>query len=156
MAKNYTCRQLLNPSPVEVQQLASLQTAIFNGIRSRRVAALLHLAKVDPGRNMIFIAEQNEEIIGFIQLQACKQNNQWINRGMGVADRYRRQGVGSSLLSLAIEFARQKGASAIISYTDKENTPSLTLHEQNGFQKVLSLHPQPELRFRLRHSLVQG
>ena len=103
---------------------------------------------------MIFVAEHNKEIIGFIHFQACKKNNQWLNRGMGVATQYRRQGVGSSLLSLAIEFARQKKAAAIISYTDKDNTPSLTLHEQIGFKKDLLSHPQPELRYRLCLFLV--
>ena len=103
---------------------------------------------------MIFVAELNEKIIGFIHLQSCKKNNQWLNRGMGVEARYRRQGVGSILLSLAINFARQKGAAAVISYTDKENTPSLTLHEQIGFKKDLLHRPQPELRYRLCLSLV--
>ena len=121
---------------------------------TRRVAGLQRLATINSGRDTIFVAEQNEEIIGFIRLQACKRNNHWINRGMGVAVRYRRQGVGSSLLSLAIEFARQKGAAAVISYTDKENIPSLTLHERIGFKKDILSRPQPELRYRLCLSLV--
>jgi L-amino acid N-acyltransferase YncA len=145
---------LQKPSPLEIQQLATLQTAIFNGIRSRRVADLQRLATMNSGRDTIFVAEQNEKIIGFIHLQACKKDSQWINRGMGVTARYRRQGVGSSLLSLAIEFARQKGASAVISYTDKNNIPSLSLHEQIGFKKNLLSHSQPELRYRLCLSLV--
>ncbi len=154
MPGTFNCRRLQNPSPAEVQKLATLQTAVFNGTRSRRVAGLQRLAIMDPGRDIIFVAEQNEEIIGFIHLQACKKNNQWTNRGMGVAARYRRQGVGSSLLSLAIEFARRKGAAAVISYTDKDNIPSLTLHQRIGFKKDLLSHPQPELRYRLRLSLV--
>ncbi|MEA3547993.1 MAG: GNAT family N-acetyltransferase [Thermodesulfobacteriota bacterium] len=150
----FNCRRLQNPSPAEVQQLATLQTAVFNGTRSRRVAGLQRLATMDPGRDMIFVAEQNKKIIGFIHLQACKKNNQWINRGTGVAARYRRQGIGSSLLSLAIESARRKGAAAVISYTDKDNIPSLTLHERIGFKKDLLSRPQPELRYRLCLSLV--
>lgn len=87
-----------------------------------------------------FIAEDNQDIIGFI---FGVQREWWSGREfyiheMGVKKAYRNQGVGKSLLK-TLENALKSNAVQYVSLLTDRNTPTETFYKTNDFQEITRL-----------------
>ncbi len=149
-ASAIACSRLLEPLEAEIDELALVWASVFSGCRFRRRGILQGVFSGSGRDDAVFGARTEKEIIGFLHLQAARDNSIWCNRGLGVLPAFRRRGVGRELLRAAIVFARGQRADAIISYADKDNAPSLGLHIGLGFKEDFSAPgPGSELRYRL-------
>ena len=146
----YCCSRLQHPAATNIDELARVWAAVFGSCPFRRKDNLQDIFTSSPENNAIFTAG-TDKIIGFIHLQASKDNRVWHNRGIGVLPLYQGQGVGRKLLAKAVSFARQQRITALISYVDKDNSPALALHVRLGFKRDLSPVAQ---RSELRHRLL--
>lgn len=148
----YSCYRMQRPGTAEINELARVWAVVFGSCRFRRKKRLEDIFTAAPPRNnVIFTAMVGEKIIGFVHLQAGKDEAVWHNRGIGVLSSYRRLKMGRILLAKAINFARQLKITAIVSYVDKDNAPALALHVRHGFKRDISL---PGQRSELRHRLL--
>jgi ribosomal protein S18 acetylase RimI-like enzyme len=79
-------------------------------------------------RNLAFVVKSGERVIGF-----CVVWTSSFIKDIVVDGSYRRRGVGSALLSLAIEAMRKRGAQEIALKVDMYNANAQRLYAQFGF-----------------------
>jgi len=79
-------------------------------------------------RNLVFVVKSGERVIGF-----CAVWTSSFIKDIVVDGSYRRRGVGSALLSLAIEAMRKRGAQEIALKVDMYNANAQRLYAQFGF-----------------------
>ena len=85
----------------------------------------------DPDR-AIFCAYVDEELAGEIRLRKHWNGYVYID-SVAVDSNYRRQGVGSSLIERAVEWAKAKELPGIMLETQDINVPACMLYEKCGF-----------------------
>jgi ribosomal protein S18 acetylase RimI-like enzyme len=87
----------------------------------------------------LFIAEENEKVIGFILLQTRKDfftgESQGYISDIAVKKEYEGNGVGRLLLGKAEEWARGKGYQLIVLHTLIGNERAKRIYEKFGFKK---------------------
>ena len=79
-------------------------------------------------RNLAFVAKSGERVIGF-----CLVWTSSFIKDIVVDGSYRRRGIGSALLSLAIEAMRKRGASELALKVDIYNANAQRLYAEFGF-----------------------
>lgn len=88
---------------------------------------------------MIFTAVDNEKIIGFIGLQMCLafESEGKIMRviALAVARDFQKQGVGSSLIQKAEDYAKHNDASVIVLNSGLKRTQAHRFYEKQSFYK---------------------
>lgn len=86
-----------------------------------------------PGQNthLLLVAQQDTDIVGWCRLFPVADTSE-VELGIGVTKAYRNQGIGSSLLYTAINWAREKG-SPIVLQTHKDNAIAHKLFNKFGF-----------------------
>jgi aminoglycoside 6'-N-acetyltransferase I len=90
----------------------------------------------------VLVAERLGEIVGMIELSlrsiadGCASSPVPYIEGWFVAEKARRQGVGSALVRAAENWARERGASEIASDILIENQVSEAAHKKLGFEEV--------------------
>jgi ribosomal protein S18 acetylase RimI-like enzyme len=84
----------------------------------------------------VFVATDEGDIIGFINLRHQKLN--WLTSvyTLAVAKAYHRTGVGKALLELAEERARARGNRGIFLDTTDNNTPAREFYKAVGLQEA--------------------
>ena len=90
---------------------------------------------VDGG--LSFVAEEEDEIIGFVFAQVLHhvynaENLIWVEN-MGVHEYYRRIGIGYKMLQKVLEDGKAKGATVAHSAIQPDNIRSIMLHKKAGF-----------------------
>ena len=81
-----------------------------------------------------FVACRGEEILGYLGLRILAGEAHLTT--IAVKESERRRGVGESLLTWAIEFARQMGASLLTLEVRASNLPARSLYRKYGFVEV--------------------
>jgi ribosomal protein S18 acetylase RimI-like enzyme len=79
-------------------------------------------------RNLAFVAKSGDRVIGF-----CVVWTSSFIKDIVVDGSYRRRGIGSALLSLAIEAMRKRGANELALKVDMYNANAQRLYTQFGF-----------------------
>jgi GNAT superfamily N-acetyltransferase len=83
-----------------------------------------------------FAATLNEEQIGWIELEYEKWNNRMRVWEFLVKEEFRRMGIGSLLMNLAVKVAKEKGARMLVLETQSCNVPAITFYHKQGFNLI--------------------
>ena len=99
----------------------------------------LRLILEQPSRGRIFVLRSANQIIGMINLlftiSTAEGGFVIVLEDLIIAKNFRGQGMGSELLTYAIDYVRQKGFLRITLLTDRVSAGSLTFFEKYGFQR---------------------
>jgi ribosomal protein S18 acetylase RimI-like enzyme len=95
--------------------------------------------RIGRKESVIFLAEQDGMPVGFMQLYPSFTSvgaaKIWILNDLFVDPARRRNGVGSSLLESAANFARQTGAVRLVLSTAVNNLPAQDLYVRHGWAR---------------------
>jgi DNA-binding MarR family transcriptional regulator/GNAT superfamily N-acetyltransferase len=111
------------------------------------------VGKIISKGGMVFFAKLDGEVVGTCAL--FKQGPKEFKLGkMGVIPRAQGQQVGRCLLAVALDYARQKGASAVFLHTNPKLTAATNLYRSAGFVEVPvdpahDEHHRPSIKMRL-------
>lgn len=104
-----------------------------------RAAREFLLARFNHGESVLFIAHEQNTPIGFTQLypsfSSVSLSRIFVLNDLFVHERGRRRGVGSKLISAAIEFGRSLGAVRISLSTATTNKTAQALYESVGWKR---------------------
>jgi GNAT superfamily N-acetyltransferase len=81
-----------------------------------------------------WVAEENDEIIATVAVLLLDAKTAEL-KTLYVAKDFRQKGLGEDLTKLAVEFARRKGASEMILWSDTRFTKAHRLYERLGFER---------------------
>ncbi|MCL2772837.1 MAG: GNAT family N-acetyltransferase [Oscillospiraceae bacterium] len=94
------------------------------------------------------IAYSNNEIVGFIYFMKDKQNMfRWYLGDLSVNELYQRQGIAANLIQNGIEKIKNYQGTILHTYIEKDNIPSIKLHEKLGFYHCLTFLPFMDMIF---------
>ncbi|GGD43216.1 GNAT family N-acetyltransferase [Pseudoxanthomonas indica] len=106
-------------------------------------------ARLSAEESVIFIAENQGQVLGFTQLfpsfSSVGAARAWILNDLYVLPEARRQGVARALLGAAADFGRATGAARLELETDHDNRSAQALYRHLGWEVYDST-----MRFRLR------
>jgi GNAT superfamily N-acetyltransferase len=154
----FEVRRMMAPTRTDIDRLAD----IFNLYRAhygeatdaRQVASWLE-GNFSSGRVEAFVAEDNDEVVGFAITMAVpaslRLGHFWQIRDLFVLPSHRRHGVGRGLLDSIRAEAIATGALRIALQTEADNTPALRLYVESGYSVVegycsLTLPLTPDFR----------
>lgn len=96
-------------------------------------------ARIENDESVIFIAFEQENPIGFVQLypsfSSVGMKRLWVLNDLYVKKSARKNGAGEQLIQTAIQFAGETGAKGVLLETGKENVTAQRLYEKIGFHK---------------------
>jgi ribosomal protein S18 acetylase RimI-like enzyme len=96
-------------------------------------------ARLDNRESIIFVALDNTKPIGFTQLypkySSARAVKNWILNDLYVDPGYRKQGIGETLIKMAMRFALEEEATFVELSTAVDNFTAQSLYEQIGFIK---------------------
>ena len=116
-----------------IQELVCLQDSVFQNRRHNRSSEFVTIAAC-PETSALFLAFHGRRIVGFVHVRHSRRLDEWIVRGIGVDQLYRRIGIAAMLLERAVVLVNVTKRQRLVSYVDKKNTPSLRLHKKMGFR----------------------
>ncbi len=100
--------------------------------------------RIQEQESVIFVAENNDELIGFTQLypsfSSVSMQRLWILNDLFVAANARKQGVANALMTAAKNFAEETESKGIILETDLDNVQAQALYDKLGYQKQTSTY----------------
>lgn len=100
------------------------------------------LAGDDPSMWTVFIAEEGENAVAFLELgmrdyaEGCVSSPVPYVEGWFVEEAWRRRGVGRALMQAAEEWSRERGFTEFASDTNDWNHLSRDAHRALGFEEV--------------------
>ncbi len=129
-------------APAHLGALAEL----FDGYRqfyrkaSDPGAARAFLAdRLDAGDSVIFVAEADGRLVGFVQLyplfSSVRMRRVWLLNDLYVSPDARRGGHGRALMEAARAFATDDGAAALQLATEWDNAGGRALYESLGYRR---------------------
>jgi len=106
--------------------------------------ASLFLSSVDPVKPLLkrvapsilhtlFIAFFNNRVVGLAYLRRLKKETRSVELGIGVLDEYQGMGIGSSLLSTALNMASKEGKDCVYLMVSCENKRAIAFYKKFGF-----------------------
>jgi len=85
---------------------------------------------------VLFGAEYNGKIVGFIELSHETWNNRLRVSNIYIEEKYRRKGIGTELMKYAINFAKQNKIRALVLETQSCNHPAISFYMKCGFSII--------------------
>lgn len=123
----------------EVSQLFDKYRVFYKASSDPGAASQFLQERLQKGESVIFVASNGEKIVGFTQLypgfSSVSMRRIWTLNDLFVEPAFRKQGVGSLLMSAAEEFVRETGAVRIVLATQIANTTAQSLYESRGYRK---------------------
>ena len=111
----------------------------FYGVNEQDEAAVTQFikARMENEQSKIFIAEEEGEVVGFIQLypsySTVSLKPQWVLNDFYVLPDYRKKGCGGQLMDFVKDYFSDK-AKGFILVTDKTNSTAKAFYEKNGWE----------------------
>lgn len=111
----------------------------FYGVDVQDEAAVTQFikARMENEQSKIFIAEEEGEVVGFIQLypsySTVSLKPQWVLNDFYVLPDYRKKGCGGQLMDFVKDYFSDK-AKGFILVTDKTNSTAKAFYEKNGWE----------------------
>ena len=82
---------------------------------------------------VIFVALDNKKIVGFLSICKYKDENYIYLDDYCVNKDYRGKGIGSHLMNMAFEYAKEKKIDCIKTHVEDANTESINYYNNKGF-----------------------
>jgi len=127
-------------APAVIRQIAVLgiiawdRTPSDAEIKERAKRLADEIAALDPHGKALFAAAKADEIVGFARVaQDTEDAACWWLMGLCVHPEHRRRGVGRTLVRACINYAREQGASTLLSETHSDNEASIRFHQALDF-----------------------
>ena len=119
-----------------LQQLFTIEADFrFNSTAQSRALSLL-IDSDQPGD--VFVTEVNDKVVGMCSIQFVVSTAEGglaaILEDLVINEKYRRQNLGTALLTHAEEFARSLGASRVQLLADMDNSSALNFYGAQGWQ----------------------
>ncbi|MBQ8923619.1 MAG: GNAT family N-acetyltransferase [Lachnospiraceae bacterium] len=86
--------------------------------------------------DVIFVAEDNGKVIGFISVNNHSEYDYIYLDDYCVREEYRGKGIGSKLMAMAFEFAKDKQINQILTHVENANKESIEFYKNRGFKLV--------------------
>jgi len=90
----------------------------------------------DNDERIIFVAEDDKKIIGYLSLCIYKELNYIYLDDYSVSEKYRGRGIGSNLLNMAIEYANKLNIDNLKTHVESANLESRKFYKKKGFELV--------------------
>ena len=88
----------------------------------------------DDNENVIFLAESDNEVIGFISVEVHRDEHEYIYiDDFSVSDKYRGNGIGNALLKEAEEYGKSVKVTASLLHVEKTNERAFNFYKRNGY-----------------------
>ncbi len=126
----------------DIDSIATLLGALFAqeaefSANAAKQKAGLKLILSDPTVGRIFLARENDVVIGMVNLlfsvSTALGQRVAILDDLIVTEAYRRRGLGKILMDAAIKFCRDQELARIVLQTDADNFVAQRLYESRGF-----------------------
>ena len=109
--------------------------------------------RITRDESVIFVAEENEKIVGFAQLyplfSSTRMNRLWLLNDLFVKEDFRGKGISKLLLEKCFELGRETHACGVMLETERSNIIGNQLYQQTGFQLI-------ESNFYFRENISEG
>jgi ribosomal protein S18 acetylase RimI-like enzyme len=90
---------------------------------------------IESNTDWLFLAEKDEEIVGFIICNNSPVFKKAVIENLYVNPEHRNQGIGKQLLDLLITTVKSAGCEYVALYTESENKKSIDFYIKNGFNR---------------------
>lgn len=117
----------------DVDELANLEKKIF----SENAYSRSFLSYLLTHADFFKIAREDEEILGYICGEVMFGTGHIIS--LAVAEKYRRRGIGSSLLNMFLKFLKEKNIGSAYLEVSVENYGAIEFYRKRGFTTVNTL-----------------
>lgn len=145
-------------SPVSAEQVAEFDLSIKQGVEAAGQKKFLdvregwrelrRLNEVYQAPGSFWVAQTADELVGCVGLKDEGEGHGLVGR-FGVAETYRRLGIGRTLMTTLIDYATTTGFEVLALGTNS-NQHGLPLYEQLGFVTVGHMPDDGDLRMELR------
>ena len=86
--------------------------------------------------NLIFAAEYSGKVIGFLSVNNYKENGYIYLDDFCVSEDFRGKGIGTELIRMASDFAKEQQVGRILTHVESANKESIAFYKNRGFQPV--------------------
>ncbi len=130
--------------PGDIDALSQLLAGLFSLETdfvpdSANQIAGLRLLLTDRRRNVVFVAEDNGNLVGMVTgqlvISTAAGGYSVLIEDMVILEDYRRQGLGTALLRKAAAWGEKRGALRYQLLADRRNAPALDFYRNFGFQQ---------------------
>ncbi len=83
--------------------------------------------------DLIYVAELEEEVVAFLSIEVYKDDGYVYLDDLSVTEKYRDKGIGTKLISLAEDYSKDIGVSAIVFHVEKTNENAHKLYRKLGY-----------------------
>lgn len=120
-------------------ELLDLYRIFYEQESDRHGAREFIKARIENEESIIFIAKDEEESVGFVQLyptfSSVSMKRSWVLNDLYVKKSARKNGVGEQLLQAAITYVKETRAKGLLLETASDNLTAQRLYEKIGFKK---------------------
>ena len=83
--------------------------------------------------DLIYVAELDKEVVAFLSIEVYKDDGYVYLDDLSVTEKYRDKGIGTKLISLAEDYSKDIGVSAIVLHVEKTNVNAHKLYRKLGY-----------------------
>ena len=83
--------------------------------------------------DLIYVAEIDKEVVAFLSIEVYKDDGYVYLDDLSVTEKYRDKGIGTKLISLAEDYSKDIGVSAIVFHVEKTNVNAHKLYRKLGY-----------------------
>jgi len=116
--------------PKDVKAISELEILCFSDPWSENSIA----SELNNRLSYWLVAEVDGKIVGYVGSQSVLDGADMTN--LAVAQEYRRQGIGETLVNDLVAHLRQKGIIALLLEVRASNAPAIALYQHLGFEQV--------------------
>lgn len=124
---------------LDISALANLAVNVYSSCSQSQLCQMF-LRCLDSAQTRLFVAQIDDEIVGFCQcnlrheyVEGCNEGVVGYLEGIFVLPQYRKMGVGKRLVDACVLWAKNNGCKQFASDCELENDDSLQFHLRNGF-----------------------
>lgn len=134
-----------NIVPIQEEHIDAFWAVLDSVARERQFLAFLEGPPMQSTRDFVLgqirtnwpqvVAMHQEQLVGWCDISPLDRPvfAHIGSLGMGVLAAYRGQGIGTALISTALQMARAKGLTRIELTVREQNKPAIALYEKHGF-----------------------
>ena len=135
--KDYQCEIADRNSIIDIADLL-IADSEFSNVYRRQTLIDQMLERYDDGFSRYFIIRKDEKVVAAYNTAGEVPGFAIIN-GLIVHPQYRHKGYASEIMNFACHILEKENIKSRVSFVNKNNVASLSLHEKNGAYKIATL-----------------